>query len=161
MGRIHGTARRIVIMAVAAAVLAAVVGGVSFARAGSGGGQQTLVFKEVDTGAKFINISHTKNGAPGDEFTFTAKLINRQNMRIGSLQAKCTLGLQNRLLCDGIMRFRGGYITLYGTVGANEPDGTLDRIAVTGGTGRFDHAHGQLLSRSTSDNTSNDVLDLD
>ena len=161
MGRIHGTARRVVIMAAACAVLAAAIGGVSLARAGGSSGPQTLVFKEVDTGGKFINISHTQNGAPGDEFIFSAKLINRQNMRIGSLDAKCTLALHGRLLCEGVMRLHGGTLTLQGTVGADEPNGTVDHIAVTGGTGSFDQAHGQLISRSTSDSTSHDVLDLD
>jgi hypothetical protein len=161
MGRIHGTARRMLIMAIAAACLAAAIGGVSFARAGDTGGQQTLVFREVDTGGKFISVTHTRNGAPGDEFVFSGKLINRQNMRIGTLDAKCTLVLHGRLLCEGTMRFRGGYVTLSGTVGADEATGTTDHIAVTGGTGRFDMAHGQLFSTSTSDTTSHDVLDLD
>jgi len=162
MRRIHGTARRVVVMAVAAAVLAAIVGGVSLARAGGSTGPQTLVFNEIDTGGKFINISHTQNGAPGDEFVFSAKLVNGQNMRIGSLNAKCTLVLHQRLLCDGVMRFRGGTLTLEGLVGANENStGTTDHIAVTGGTGRFDRAQGQLFSTSTGDNTSHDVLDID
>ena len=161
MRRIQGTARRLLFMAISAAVLAAAIGGVSFARAGDGSGPQTLVFKEVDTGGKFINISHTQNGAPGDEFIFSAKLINGQNMRIGTLDAKCTLALNGRLLCEGTMRFRGGYVTLSGTIGADEQDGTVDHIAVTGGTGRFDMAHGQLISTSTGQNTANDVLDLD
>jgi hypothetical protein len=161
MGLIHGTTRRILVMAIAAACLAAAIGGVSFARAGGSSGPQTLVFTEVDTGGKFINISHTQNGAPGDEFIFSGKLINSQNMRIGTLDAKCTLALHGRLLCEGTMRLRGGYVTLSGTVGANEPDGTVDHIAVTGGTGRFDNAHGQLISKSTGQNTASDVLDLD
>jgi hypothetical protein len=161
MGLIHGTTRRILVMAVAAACLAAVIGGVSFARAGGSSGPQTLVFTEVDTGGKFISVTHTQNGAPGDEFIFSAKLINGQNMRIGTLDAKCTLALHGRLLCEGTMRFRGGYVTLSGTLRADEPTGTIDRIAVTGGTGRFDQAHGQLISKSTSDTTSSDVLDID
>ena len=157
-----GTARRIAIMAVACAVLAAAIGGVSFARAGaSTSGPQRIVFNEVDTGGKYINISHTKNGAPGDEFIFSAKLMNRQNMRIGLLDAKCTLMLHRRLLCEGVLRLRGGTVTLQGLVSDNHTNGTTDHIAVTGGTGRFDKAQGQLFSRSTSDNTSHDVLDLD
>lgn len=161
MGLIHGTTRRILVMAVAAACLAAVIGGVSFARAGGSSGPQTLVFKEVDTGGKFINVSHTQNGGPGDEFVFSAKLINGQNMRIGTLDAKCTLVLHGRLLCEGTMRFRGGYVTLAGTIPANQPVGSTSRIAVTGGTGQFDQAHGQLFSKMVNDTTSKDVLDLD
>jgi hypothetical protein len=161
MGKIHGTTRRIVIMAIACAVLAAAIGGVSLARAGGSTGPQTLVFTEVDTGGKFISISHTQNGATGDEFIFSAKLVNGQNMRIGSLDAKCTLALHGRLLCDGVMRLHGGTVTLQGSIRADEPNGTVDHIAVTGGTGSFDQAHGQLISRSTSDSTSHDVLDLD
>jgi hypothetical protein len=162
MRKIHGTARRVVITAVAAAVLAGVVGGVSFARAGGDGGQQQVLrFKEIDTAGKFVSISHTKNGGPGDEFFFSAKLVNGQNMRIGRLDAKCTLGVQHRLLCEGVMHLRGGYITLAGSVSDNEADGSTERIAVTGGTGRFDQAHGQLFSTSVSDNVSRDVLDLD
>jgi hypothetical protein len=161
MRKIHGTARRVVITAVAAAVLAGVVGGVSFARAGGDSGQQVLRFREIDTAGKFVSISHTKNGGPGDEFFFSAKLVNGQNMRIGRLDAKCVLGVQHRLLCDGVMHLRGGSVTLAGSISDNEADGSTDRIAVTGGTGRFDQARGQLLSTSVSDSVSRDVLDLD
>src|ERR1700750_1658214 len=79
MRKIHGTARRVVITAVAAVVLAGVVGGVSFARAGGDSGQQVLRFREIDTAGKFVSISHTKNGGAGGEVFFRGKLGDGPN----------------------------------------------------------------------------------
>ncbi|HEY0389708.1 MAG TPA: hypothetical protein VGC71_14805 [Gaiellales bacterium] len=160
MRLIQGTVRRIALTAVVVALIAAAVGGVSLARAGGSGGPERLVFNEIDTGAKFVNISHTKNGAPGDEFIFSAKLVNRQHVRIGRLDAKCTLVLHGNLLCEGAIKLRGGTITLQAVIRADESANATDHIAVTGGTGRFDEARGELVSTTTSENTSHDVLIL-
>jgi hypothetical protein len=59
---------------IVAGLIAAAVGGVSLARAGGTNHGRTIRLTEVDSGGKFISISHTQNGAAGDEFIFSANL---------------------------------------------------------------------------------------
>lgn len=154
----NGALRRGLMTAAVAAVVAAAVGGVSLARAGSSG-DRTLRVTEVQTGSAFVNISHSQQGAPGDEFIFHAKLRKAGN-RVGSLDAKCTLMLHHLLQCEGTAHLRGGTLALSAGITDAESNSTA-RIAITGGTGRYDHAHGELISTSTGKNTNRDVFDID
>jgi hypothetical protein len=159
MFRWNGALRRGLMTAAVAAVVAAAVGGVSLARAGSSG-DRTLRVKEVQTGSVFVNVTHSQHGAPGDEFIFHAKLLKAGNT-VGTLDAMCTLVLHNRLQCEGTAHLRGGTLALEAGVSSNASDGGTTRVAITGGTGRYDHAHGELISTSTGQNTARDVFDID
>jgi hypothetical protein len=61
---------------------------------------------------------------------------------VGTLNAICTLMLHSKLQCQGTF-------------------GSTDHIAITGGTGTFRGASGEVLSTSISDNVSRDVIHLD
>ena len=52
---------RVLMTAMVAGLVAAAIGGVSLARAGSG--DRTMTLTEVDTGARFVNITHTPRAA--------------------------------------------------------------------------------------------------
>lgn len=71
----------------------------------------------------------------------------------------CTLMLRGRLQCQGTARLAGGTLALI--AGVDQSDSTPDHIAIVGGTGRYDQAHGQMTSTSTSQTTSRDVFDID
>ncbi len=154
----NGALRRGLMTAAVAAVVAAVVGGVSLARAGSSG-DRTLRVTEVQTGSAFVNISHSQKGAPGDEFIFHAKLRKHGNT-IGTLDAKCTLMLQNQLQCEGTAHLPGGTLALSAGITEAQSNSTA-HIAITGGTRAYDHAHGELISTSIGKNTNRDVFDID
>jgi len=158
MFRWKGALRRGLMTAAVAAVVAAAVGGVSLARAGSSG-DRTLRVREVQTGSVFVNVTHSQHGAPGDEFIFHAKL-RKAGTTVGSLDAVCTLMLHHRLQCAGTAHLQGGTLALDAGITEAQSNSTA-RIAITGGTGRYDHAHGELISTSTGENTARDVFDID
>jgi hypothetical protein len=62
---------------------------------------------------------------------------------------------------SGTFKLLGGTITGTALIPANEPNGSTDHIAVTGGTGTFRGASGEIHSTSISDNVSRDVIYLD
>ena len=151
---------RIVLAACLAGLIAAAIGGVSLARAGDSNHGRTIRVTEIDSGGKFIDISHTKNGAPGDEFVFSANLRSH-GTRVGSLNAICTLMLHQKLQCEGTFTLPGGTITGSALLPSNEPNGSTDHIAISGGTGSYEGASGEVLSTSVNDNVNRDIIHLD
>jgi hypothetical protein len=99
MRMFNTTVGRLVLTACVAGLIAAAIGGVSLARAGSTDQGRTIRLTEVDSGGKFISISHTEKGAPGDEFIFSANL-RRHGHKVGTLNAMCTLMLRGKLQCQ-------------------------------------------------------------
>ena len=156
---ITGAIRRGLMTAAVAAAVAAAVGGVSMARAG-GSGDRTVTLTEVQTGGTFINVRHSKGPKAGDEFAFHAKLKNHEGTTVGSLDAICTLVLHARLQCEGTARLSGGTLALSAGIPAGDNVRTT-HVAIVGGTGRYDRAHGQMTSTTTGSTTSRDVFDID
>ncbi len=152
-------ARRAVTTAVVAAIVAMAIGAVSYARAGGNqAANHTFTVKEVDTAFRFVSVTHVKNGAPGDEFIFHAKLMSG-GKQVGTLDVQCTLVLNSQTQCAGTFVLPGG--TLAGSAltpaGGNAP---VTHIAIEGGTGRFAKVRGTVLSTTTGQNTSTDVFHL-
>ena len=160
MKMFNTTVGRLVLTACVAGLIAAAIGGVSLARAGGTNHGRTIRVTEVDTGGRFISISHTQNGAPGDEFIFSAGLRHHGH-KVGTLNAVCTLMLHGKLQCYSTFKLKGGTIAGSALVPANEPNGSTDHIAITGGTGTFRGAFGEIDSTSVNDNVSRDVIHLD
>jgi hypothetical protein len=74
--------------------------------------------------------------SPGDQILFTDTLLDQAGRRIGRDEARCTVMFGDDVLCDATFVIDGkGQLTIEG-VGLN--------LAVTGGTGRFKKARGQL-----------------
>jgi hypothetical protein len=155
----RGTITRIAVTTVAAALVAVAAAGVSRAQADGGHpASQTLRLKETDTAFHAVDISHTKDGAPGDGFIFHG-ILSRGSTRVGTLDVSCTLMLSNQTACTGFFRLPGG--TLAGTALVKNTDGPIvTRIAITGGTGRYARVRGDAVSTSTGDTTSLDVFHL-
>jgi hypothetical protein len=152
-------ARRAVTTAVVAAIVAMAIGAVSYARAGGNeSSNHTFAVKEVDTAFKFVSISHTKNGAPGDEFIFHARLFSG-GKQVGTLDVECTLVLNNKTQCAGTFVLPGGTLSGSALTPANG-NNPVTQIAIEGGTGRFAQVRGTAVSTSTGQNSSRDVFHL-
>ena len=80
---------------------------------------------------------------------------------MGTLNAMCTLMLHGKLQCQGTFKLLGGTITGSALIPNNEPTGSTDHIAITGGTGTFRGASGEIDSTSISDNVNRDIIHLD
>jgi hypothetical protein len=159
MKTLNRTLGRVLLTAAVAGVVAAAIGGVSLARAGSG--DQTMTLKEVDVGARFVNITHTAQGGPGDQVILRRVVKNAAGDRIGSLSVVCEVVLGQKLLCNGIYSLPGGTISGVALSPQDENSTAPVHIAITGGTGRYYQASGQITSTPTSDTTTTSVVDLD
>jgi hypothetical protein len=159
MKTMNRTLARMLVTALAAGAVAAALGGASLARAGSG--DATLAFTEVQTGATFVNITHTPQGGPGDQVVLRTALKNASGKRIGFGSVICEVVLSNKLQCNAVYHLPGGTLTGTALVPASQNSTAPVRIAITGGTGRYDQAAGQGVSTPQSDTVSHTEIDLD
>ena len=149
---------RMLMTAMVAGLVAAAIGGVSLARAGSG---DRMTFTEVETGAQFVNITHTPQGDPGDQIVLHRVVKNAAGDRVGTLNVVCEVVLGHKLLCNGVYRLPGGTITGTAQSIQSQSSTATVHIAITGGTGCYDNARGQITSTPTGATTSQSVVDLD
>jgi hypothetical protein len=159
MKMFNNTVRRVLLTAGLAGLVAAAIGGMSLAHAGGTNHHRTFTLREVSTGGKFVDITHTKNGAPGDEFIFSADL-KHGGKKVGDLNAKCTLVLHHKLICEGVFRLPGGTLTAQ-TLLPSDNSKAPNHIAITGGTGSYRGASGEVVSTSVNNNANRDVFHLD
>ena len=162
MKSLNQTVRRVIMTAAVAGLVAAVIGGVSLAHAGgSATADTTFTLNEVHAGAQFVNVTHTLDGGPGDELILRSVLHNQAGDRVGSLNVFCVIVLANQLECQGTYRLPSGTITGTAMVPNDENSTAPVRIAITGGTGRYAGARGQIVTTPTSPDTDRSVVDLD
>ena len=82
----------------------------------------------------------TGRDSVGDVFLFTESLWNGRGHRVGTTIATCTEQFLHASACSATLRLFGrGDITVAGAVGGPQP-----LLAVTGGTGGFSDAGGQM-----------------
>jgi allene oxide cyclase len=156
--------RKLVATACASALLAVAIGGGAFASAASSGGgaePQTITLIDKTVAQQFVDLG-AKGFSVGDEFIFTSRLWNlARTQRLGVLHGVCTVDStagQGSAHCVGTAHLRGGTLEFAGE-GSNGP---VSVFAITGGTGRFIGARGQVTSRSLNaqDTISRDVIRL-
>lgn len=92
-----------------------------------------VIGRELD----FAIIDTAPEGdSPGDQILFTDTLLDQAGHRIGRDEARCTIMFGGDVLCDATFVLAGrGQLTIEG-VGLT--------FAVTGGTGQFKKARGQM-----------------
>ena len=167
---------RVVAAASAAALLAVPVAGCS----GGGGAaltRQTLTFGERQNDGSFSFVDNPPRSSaaaggepklsPGDQFTFTADLIDRSGKDVGDLDASCTVTAtttgssdDSRAQCVGTADIPAGSLTL--TVGGKAFGAGTTRGAVVGGTGDYAGATGSFTSsdENGTDKPSQDTFRL-
>jgi hypothetical protein len=94
------------------------------------------------------NANSGKKGArAGDNALFTLKLYSDTKLTrsVGTATYSCTVNFGQQAVCDGQFQLKNGTMIAMGP--ADLKSGNLD-LPVTGGTGRYAGAHGQLTSRS-------------
>ncbi len=96
------------------------------------------------------NANNGKKGArAGDNALVTLTLYSDRNLTraVGTATYSCTFNFAQEAVCDGQFEFGGGTII---ALGPAKLDGSEITLAVTGGTGRYAGAHGQVTSTSTA-----------
>jgi len=119
---------------------------------------QTIRLLEHDTHQGFVDLNHNHRPDTGDQFIFAGVLTNPStHKQAGSVTGACTVTFGQNALCQAIGTLNGrGQVTISGISG-NAKDFDL---AVTGGTGQFQNARGQIHIHQVNDTDSVDTLHL-
>jgi len=163
---VQGRLRRLLPIATAGALAALVVGGVAAASApgdGSEGRDFTALDITIrDTG---VDVDNSNSFTVGDEDIFTDVLKNRAGTEtIGSLTAICTAteirseDERPTAHCAGTVTLSRGTLEFAQLVDFALPTFTL---SITGGTGRYDRAHGQITVRFLNETEALYHFDID
>lgn len=109
------------------------------AQAAAARGNQVIRVREVQSRGRFIDVG--KQGeSPGDYFTFESRL-EQGGEKVGRDSGRCLLGVRT-FSCDATALIKGkGKIVVAGTIFTDQSD---FRLAITGGTGAFKDARGEL-----------------
>jgi hypothetical protein len=149
----------------AALVLALLGGVVAVAFAFAGGGKAatgtTIKLLEDENGSTGVRIGRHTGTAAGDEGLLSRTLRTMEKKPVGDLNINCVVtkgGLHSISICTGVYELPGG--TLVGTTIGRGPSQSTYRIAVTGGTGRYEGASGSILSVSGSAGYATDTIHL-
>jgi hypothetical protein len=94
---------------------------------------------------------------PGDQTFFDVQLTDRGRL-VGHSPHHCTAITADDTLCESVMVLDGGQITLQTALGADVP--SVIHVAVTGGTGTYRNAQGQLTITLNTDGSQTWNLDL-
>ena len=143
----HRYARAVLVLAVAA--LLGTVGLVSFASASSNTSVTKTIHVVQPESAVFTNVDVSPTGdSPGDYVVITSRLIKPgTNEKVGSVAAVCTLLKVTSTFpsqCVGTASFSNGDITVQGIFLTIE--GKHNVLAITGGTGAYQTAHGTVTA---------------
>jgi hypothetical protein len=105
------------------------------------------------------NANTGKEGArAGDNALFTLKLYSDSKLKrlVGTASYACTVNFGQQAMCEGQFEFgRGASMIAMGPADLKSGDLVLP---VTGGTGRYAGAHGQLTSKSAGKKTSTQII---
>jgi hypothetical protein len=140
--------RRLGVLGVAIALVALALGVVSPALGSSGDDDKEHTFRVVATFTEeaFVDLGE-KGESLGDQFVFAAKLSGDQ---VGRAGAVCTVVSLKRQEAQCVVTFwlGGGQITAQGLIGFT---GELPPFAVTGGTGKYTGADGEVHIREVTE----------
>jgi hypothetical protein len=95
---------------------------------------------------------------PGDQLVFTDSLT-RNGASDGHNAIHCVIVVAADAVCVGAFTLPGGQLTIAGDVGSINSHGSKT-VAVTGGTGRYQGARGQLTVKDRSATVSVDTFQL-
>ena len=102
---------------------------------------------------------HPNTASAGDELAFI-NTLTQGGKRVGRAQAVCTFTkaghARNPLLqCEGSFTLQGSELTVAGAIAFNS---STMHIAITGGTGKYEGASGQVTAVNHPDGSSTDTV---
>jgi hypothetical protein len=139
--------------------LALSVGSLASASANHGPNKNArLVLIEKSTAGTFVDVDQSGDApTAGDVFVFQSDLFDAAtNAKVGTVEGHCTVITESLSDCDASGMMAGGQVRVAGA----STDGTLNVLAVTGGTGIYRNVSGQITIETIDDNTSKDTLEL-
>jgi hypothetical protein len=143
--------KRLGVMGAVISLTALAVGVVSPALGSSGDdpdGERVIRVVSINTEEEFLDLG-AEGPSLGDEFIFTSKLLRSGN-EVGHTGVVCTFTSLEReeVQCLATASFSHGQITVQGLI-AGEPETFV--LPITGGSGSYEGADGELHVREVSD----------
>jgi hypothetical protein len=149
----------------AASILAVLVIGSVSGASGWHGGAHPRDFISIDTTVKEtdIDVDNSNSFTIGDQFIEHDVLKNEaQTKTIGALDAICTFTDVSEdapvVHCTATVTLRGGTLEIAGLLDFADEQG---HVAITGGTGTYDEADGQLTLQAINDTDVRITFDID
>jgi hypothetical protein len=124
---------------------------------------RAIVLDTHTTSLKVVDLPPRGVSSAGDVVVVIARVRNAEGARVGTEYIDCHLTRHARTFasanyaCTGTSKLRDGTITYAGNVRLADREIT---VAVTGGTGAYDGASGNLASTSTGKDSSREVITL-
>lgn len=132
--------RKLLVFAAALAAAATLAGAVG-AGSSAAEGRRTITLLDRKTDDGELDLDHSGGGSPGDVSIFTSEELDRDGDVVGVGNGRITL-MYGHVLVDVTLTLRGrGQLTFSG---ADDLDSASGRLALTGGTGDFRKARGEL-----------------
>jgi len=149
------------------AATALIVPTLAFAARGGGdthGDGPTFTLNAVEIVDEFLDLGAT-GLTSGDQVIF-ANAVSRNDRPAGIAGGSCTVTTVDAnntftASCQATARLRGGQITTQALVTFREGLQAPFTLAITGGTGRYSGADGEVEVRQTSDTTEDYIVRLD
>jgi hypothetical protein len=142
--------KRLGVLGAAIALVALALGAVSpaFGSSGDDDERQTIRVVEIATEEAFVDVGE-EGESLGDQFVFSSKLL-KGGEEVGHAGVVCTIVSLERLeaQCQATAWFDDGQITAQGLV-AGEPETIV--LPITGGSGKYEGAEGEVHGRRVSD----------
>jgi hypothetical protein len=149
----------------AASVLAVLIIASVSGASGGDGGAHPRQFIAIDTTVKEtdIDVDNSDSFTIGDQFIEHDVLKNKARTRtIGALDAVCTFTDVAEdapvVHCVATVTLRGGTLEIAGLLNFADEQG---HVAITGGTGGYDEAEGQLTLQAINDTDVRITFDID
>jgi hypothetical protein len=149
--------------AVGLAAVAALGAAVVIPSVGQSQTSRTVTLNAHTKSVKVVDLPPRGKSSSGDLIVSISTLRNPDGARVGKGYISCTLTGRARTFesanyeCTGTNRLKDGSLTFAGNLRLAASELT---VAVTGGTGAYDGAAGQLVNTSTSDTDSRQVVTL-
>lgn len=124
---------------------------------------RTITLESHTQSVRVVDLPPRGKSSAGDLVMAISRLQNADGTRAGREYLTCNLTGRARTFesarysCTGTHKLRDGTITFAGTIRLAAHRVT---VAVTGGTGAYDGASGNLVNTSTSDDSSTEVITL-
>jgi len=144
-------AKRLAVLMCAVALAAVAFGGLSPALGSNGDDDEShhvIRVVSITTEEEFVDVG-AEGFSLGDQFVFSSKEL-KGGEEVGHSGVACTFTSLERgeIQCVGTTWFEDGQITLQGLI-AGEPQNFV--VPITGGSGKYEGAEGELHVRSVSD----------
>jgi hypothetical protein len=149
--------------AVGLAAVAALGVAVAIPSVGQSQTSRTITLDAHTKSVKVVDLPPRGKSSSGDLIVSISTLRNVDGARVGKGYIACTLTGRARTFesanyeCTGTNKLKDGSLTFAGNLRLAARELT---VAVTGGTGAYDGAAGQLVNTSTSDTDSRQVVTL-